>query len=74
MVNIQCSHNTIKEHLALLAKNFKGVFSLVLTVIYKRGRRLWGQRSKRVCGWGEAAINNNFVFIKAGNFSKIIIG
>lgn len=64
VVNIQCSHSTIKEHLALLAKNFNGGFSLVSTVIYKRERRLWGQRSHWVCGWGEAVINNHFLFIE----------
>lgn len=74
VVNIQCSHSTIKEHLALLAKNFNGVFSLVLTVIYKREMRLWGQRSQPGCGCGEAAISNNFDLIKAGNFKNIIIG
>lgn len=42
VVNVQCSHGTIKEHLALLAKNFTDAFLLVLTVIYKRERERGG--------------------------------
>lgn len=53
VVNVQCSHGTIKEHLALLAKNFTDAFLLVLTVIYKRERRHWGERSQWVYKlWG----------------------